>query len=115
MIETILIATERKSGKDVLLAGSEVPFREQLEKYKKLCGSVNDGFSRVVLATVQPHKKPLKFITKTEAESRKKAHADAVANADKEAREAAKKSAAGKKAAKTETKTGTDTGSNSET
>lgn len=104
MIETILIATERKSGKDVLLAGSEVPFREQLEKYKKLCGSVNDYYSRVVLATVQPHKKPLKFITKTEGEERAKAHADAMAKAEADAK-AVKKSAAGKKAAKTETKT----------
>lgn len=116
MIETILIATERKSGKDVLLAGSEVPFRQQLEQYKKLYGSVNDDYSRVILATVSPHKKPLKFITKTEGEERAKAHADAVAKAEKEAKaEASKKSAAGKKAAKTETKTEGDKAPETET
>lgn len=106
MIETILIARDRKTGKDILLAGREVPFRGQLEKYKELAGTVSDDYSNAILAVVQPHKKPLKFITKTEGEDRAKVQAAAVAKAEKEAKaETAKKSAAGKKAAKTETKT----------
>lgn len=72
MIETILIARDRKTGKDVLLAGREVPFRGQLEAYKKLAGPVNDDYSNVILAVVQPSKKPLKFITNDEARKRVK-------------------------------------------
>jgi len=99
MIETILIARDRKTGKDVLLAGREVPFREQVEAYKKLAGPQNDTYETATLAQVQPSKKPLKFITKTEGEQRAKAHAEAVAKAEKEAKD---------KAEKTKTKTKTE-------
>jgi len=116
MIETILIARDRKTGKDVLLAGREVPFRKQLEAYKELCGSQNDDYATAVLAQVQPQKKPLKFVTKAEAEARAK-EAKKLEESTKAEAEAKAKSPAKKKNAadKTETKTGTDTGSNSET
>lgn len=119
MIETILIARDRKTGKDVLLAGREFQFRQQLEQYKKLCGAVNEDFSNVVLAQVQPHKKPLKLITKADKDARDKAHAESVAAAEKQAKaeaDAAKKSPAKKKNAadKTENQTGTDAGTKSE-
>lgn len=124
MIETILIARDRKTGKDVLLAGRDVPFRKQLEAYKELCGPHSDTYETVVLAQVQPHKKPLKFITKAEHAARIKAHEKLVADADKEAAKTAKptkspkppkggpdkeSAADDKEAAKTETKTGTET------
>lgn len=99
MIETILIARDRKTGKDILLAGREVPFRQQLEEYKKLCKPQNEDYSQVLLASAQPHKKPLKFITKAQAEAREKEHAEAIAKAEKEKSAAKKKG----KAAKTET------------
>ncbi|MGC3961315.1 MAG: hypothetical protein QM813_26330 [Verrucomicrobiota bacterium] len=133
MIETILIARDRKTGKDVLLAGREVPFRKQLDTYKDLCGSHNDTYSTVALAQVQPHKKPLKFVTKAESDARKKdaeeAEKLAKATAEKEAAKTAKppKSpkppkggpekesvADEKEAAKTENQTGTDAGTKSE-
>lgn len=118
MIETILIARDRKTGKDVLIAGRDVPFRQQLDQYKKLCGAVNDDYQNAVLAQVQPHKKPLKFITEAEKEARDKTQQEAVAAAEKSANaeKAAKKSPAKKKNAadKTENQTGADTGTKSE-
>jgi len=84
MIETILIARDRKTGKDILLCGREVKITEQIAAYKEL-SSPNDEFENAVLADVNPRKKPLKFLTKAESEARAKAAAEAEAKAKAEA------------------------------
>lgn len=72
-METILIARDRKTGKDVLLAGRDVPYPVQNEKYRTFANPVNDEYESVRLVYVPDCKKPLKFITQAEAERRAKA------------------------------------------
>ena len=67
MIKTILIGRDRKSGKDVLLAGTEVPMDKQVALYKEFKGDSNDHYSNVNLFHAQDYKKPLKFITSEES------------------------------------------------
>lgn len=75
MKETILIARDRKTGKDVLLAGREVPFVKQYERYRNLATQVNEEFSGAVLLYPTHCKKPLKFVTKSELDARNQSNA----------------------------------------
>lgn len=70
MQKTILIATERKTGKDVILVGTEAGYHEQREAYRKFDSVVNEEFSNVGLFNLIPVKKPLKFVTQEQADAR---------------------------------------------
>lgn len=61
MKNTILIGTNRETGKDELIAGRDVGFQEQTESYRKL--AVGDGkkYSNVLLAYVEPAKRLIRF------------------------------------------------------
>lgn len=74
MRETILIARDRKTGKDVILADRSVSFPEQRAKYREFNGTVNEEYDRVALVYLDPCKKPLKFITAEEQQARAKKH-----------------------------------------
>lgn len=84
MIETILLAKDRKTGKDVLLCGREVPMREQVELYKELAGPTSEEFSDALFAQLVPHKKRLRFVTSDEVKRREKVQAEAEAKAKAE-------------------------------
>lgn len=118
----ILIGKSRKTGKDELILGREAKGSEHIEAYKKLgAQQVSEDYENVVLVESAPFKRPLKFITKAEADARAEADNKAKEAASKSAKaeadaKAAKKSSAKKKTAadKTENQTGTDTGTKSE-
>jgi hypothetical protein len=78
MNETILIARNRKTGKDAILLGRDASFSEQKAAYKEFSGGVHNEFDRVALVNVIPAKKPLKLITQDEHEARITAHAEQV-------------------------------------
>ena len=88
MIETILLARERKSGKQVVLMGGEVEFYAQKTKLHEFDPVVNDEYSTVGLYQLVPQKKVLKLVTTAEAkaaakktEEHNKIQADAEAKA----------------------------------
>ena len=69
MIETILLARERKSGKQVVLMGSEIEFHVQKSKLHEFDPSVNDEFSSVGLYQLVAQKKVLRLMTSAEAKA----------------------------------------------
>jgi hypothetical protein len=81
MIETILIARNRKTGKDEILAGRDTTFPKQLAAYRKFDSAVHEEYDRVALVQTVPLKKPLKLVTKGEMESRTAKHAEQIASA----------------------------------
>jgi len=89
MQETILIASDRKTGKDVLLCGREVPFPEQRERYEEFNSQTHEEYSSVALVYLQPAKKPLQFLSEAEVKSRAEKHDQLVAtsNAKSEAKD----------------------------
>jgi hypothetical protein len=72
MNETILIARNRKTGKDVLLAGREIPYPQQRDQYYEFTGGVHKDYDRVAIVRLDPVKKPLKLITVADAKLRDK-------------------------------------------
>lgn len=101
-METILIGRDRSTGKDVIIAGREVPYPQKMARYKELAATINTGndeFSNVVLIQDQHIKKPLKFLTKAQAEERSKAQAQVK---NEEPKPKAEKSAKKSKAEKSE-------------
>jgi hypothetical protein len=66
MIETILLARERKSGKQVVLMGSETEFQAQKDKLHTFGPDVNDEYDRVGLYQLAAQKKVLKLVTTAE-------------------------------------------------
>jgi hypothetical protein len=125
----ILIGKSRKTGKDELILGREAKGSDHIAKYKELAAErTSEDYENVVLVESAPFKRPLKFITKAEAQAREEAAKAAAAKAEKEAAKnakpakspkppkggPAKESAAEKEAAKNENQTGTETGANSE-
>lgn len=69
-METILIARERETGKDVVLAGREVPYPQQRDLYREFASPIHERFSNVALVYVTPCKKPLKLISQDEHDAR---------------------------------------------
>lgn len=82
-METILIATCRKTGNDIVLLGREAGYPAQAAKYKEFTSQVNEEYSHVELLSVHPNKKPLKFVTQAELDERNKRRAAAEAEAKK--------------------------------
>ncbi len=72
MIETILIARYRKTGKSEVLAGLDVPYQAQLAKYKEFTSPAHSEFASVGLFSLVAVRKPLKFCTPAEAAARAK-------------------------------------------
>lgn len=70
MQKTILIATERKTGKDVILVGTEEGYNAQRDRYREFTSVVNEEFSHVGLYSLIPVKKPFKFVTREQADAR---------------------------------------------
>jgi len=96
---TILIARDRKTGKDIILADRQVPFAKQLELRNEL-ENPNEKYSDALMLYVTPAKAPLKFSTKKEIEDREEAHKAQVAKAEADAKKAvAEKAKAEKEAA----------------
>lgn len=100
MIETILIARKAKTGETVVLAGLETSYPEQIAKYRGFATGQHEEFSSVGIFSLNPVKKPLRLVTKAEANARaerlakQQAEAEAAAQAEKEApAESAKKNA----------------------
>jgi hypothetical protein len=70
MQKTILIATNRKTGKEVILAGSEAGYPAQRDQYREFTSDVHEEYSHVGLYNLVPVKKPLKLISKAEKDER---------------------------------------------
>jgi len=94
MNQTFLIARDRKSGKDVLLAVSDVPYREQIALYREFNEQTHERYSSVVLLGFNPIKKPLRFLTGAELKARQDQHDAQVAEEARQQAEAAKKAKA---------------------
>lgn len=75
MQKTILIATERKTGKDIVLVDTGAGYPAQRDAYREFQSETHEEYSHVGLYHLIPVKKPLKFISKSEKENRQKQHA----------------------------------------
>jgi hypothetical protein len=102
----LIIGRSRKTGKDVLICGREVPPGEQIRAFKDIAlERVNEDFSEVVMVDARPCKARLRPMTaeqvKAQAEAREKADAEAAkAKAKAEAKAKAKAEAKAKAKAK---------------
>lgn len=93
MTPTILLARDRKTGRDVILAGRDTPFPAQNAAYLKVHPIVNDEYDLVGLFELVPVKKPHRLVTTAEFEAQNAA-AKAAAAAAAPAKPAAPKPSA---------------------
>ncbi len=96
-METILIARERATGKDVILVGRDASFPEQRAAYREFSGPTHEKYSSVVLVYLNPCKKPLKLLSQAEHEERAKKHAALVKASEAPANPAPEKKGKAKK------------------
>lgn len=70
----LLVGQSRKTGKDELILGREASGSDHVKQYRELAGkSVNEDYKNVALIESRPFKRPLKFLTESEADARKNA------------------------------------------
>ena len=85
MIETILLARNRKTGKQEILMGSETEFHAQKSKLHEYDPETNEDFDRIGLYQLVPQKKVLKLVTKKELSDLKAKHQKTIDDAAKPA------------------------------
>ena len=72
MDKTLLIARLRSTGKDIILADTNVSFPEQRAMYLEFNSQVNEKYESVSLVTAEPALKPLRFFTQAQMDKRAK-------------------------------------------